>query len=277
MEGVYVKHVMAELGFELPLRMWTDSTAGRAAATRLGVGRIKHLMIQDLYVQGMVQAKMLQINKVATENNLADILTKPVSRETLERLARGAGVADSAGLTGELVTISALNIKPVLPRLMPWKPARLLRTVCIAAVLSLGDGAKQDNNDNKYDYSFLGILIFQVVLLILGAVAFGRFRTAGERAQYVDKIVEVPTIIYMDSVRNTFVKECRDKSTNTNKEDYENYGTDVIFPGQRLYLARYGETVHISRMCEGLSKRTHPLTERTMCKLCTPQKLRDGR
>ena len=270
-EGIYVKHVMEELGFELPLRMWTDSTAGRAAATRLGVGRIKHLTIQDLYVQGLVQAKMLQINKVATEHNLADILTKPVPRETLERLAPGAGVADSDGLTGELVTISALNIKPVQQRLMPWKPSKLLKTVCIASVLNLVNGAEQDNDD-KYNYNILGIMIFQL-LFFIGAVAIGRMWTTGERVRYVEKIVEKPTIVYMDEVHNTFIKECFDKSTNTNasKEDYTRYDT-LIYPGQRVYLARFGEVAHFSTKCIGLRKVTHPLTERTMCRVCTPKK-----
>ena len=180
-------------------------------------------------------------------------------------------MADSDGLTGELVTISALNIKPVQQRLMPWKPSKLLKTVCIASVLNLVNGAKQDNDD-KYNYNIFGIMIFQLMFFI-GAVAIGRIWTTGERVRYVEKIVEKPTIVYMDEVHNTFIRECRDKGTNTEtgKEDYMRNDT-LIHPGQRVYLARFGEVAHFSTTCIGLRKMKHPLTERTMCRVCTPKK-----
>ena len=56
-EGIYVNEVMKSTGIDLPMRNWTDSSAGRAAARRLGCGRMRHLDAGALFIQGLVEQK----------------------------------------------------------------------------------------------------------------------------------------------------------------------------------------------------------------------------
>ena len=45
---------------------------------------MKHIELRQLWLQEQVRSKMLEIEKISTEQNLADVLTKPLSRERLE-------------------------------------------------------------------------------------------------------------------------------------------------------------------------------------------------
>ena len=47
-EGLGVQSVAADLGYELSLRVWVDSTAARAVASRTGLGKVRHLEVRYL-------------------------------------------------------------------------------------------------------------------------------------------------------------------------------------------------------------------------------------
>jgi hypothetical protein len=85
-EALFVQRTLAEVGITVPITIYSDSSAGRAIAQRQGVGRVKHLAVKALYVQDLVQAKAINIMRVKSEENPADLMTKPVSASTLARL-----------------------------------------------------------------------------------------------------------------------------------------------------------------------------------------------
>ena len=55
----------------IKLNLKTDSTVCKSIGTRQGVGRIKHLEIRSLWLQGHVKAKRIYIQKVGTRENPA--------------------------------------------------------------------------------------------------------------------------------------------------------------------------------------------------------------
>ena len=57
-----------------------------AIASREGLGKAKHIQIQDLWIQGEVKSKRTRLEKVASEHNLADLMTKNLPSETIDYL-----------------------------------------------------------------------------------------------------------------------------------------------------------------------------------------------
>jgi len=81
----YVKYVMSiarDFGMNLNGLVRTDSTAALGMTQRSGLGgRTRHIQVQYLWLQESVCKKELGLSKVASEDNLADILTKCVPNE----------------------------------------------------------------------------------------------------------------------------------------------------------------------------------------------------
>ena len=68
------------------LCVWTDSTVGKSIVSRFGASRkTKHVQLRYLYVQELVSSGMVRIKKVLGTLNPADILTKYVPKDTLQR------------------------------------------------------------------------------------------------------------------------------------------------------------------------------------------------
>ena len=76
----------ADLGRNLKPRLALDATAAKGIAARRGVGKIRHLETQTLWLQRHVTNKRLTVEKVAGDSNPADLGTKHVERATLTRL-----------------------------------------------------------------------------------------------------------------------------------------------------------------------------------------------
>ena len=51
-----LQSVARDLGFQWPLRMFTDATAAIGICHRKGLGKIRHLAVADLWVQDKVRA-----------------------------------------------------------------------------------------------------------------------------------------------------------------------------------------------------------------------------
>ena len=71
----------------------SDSKAGRAMATRLGAGKVRHLSVRFLWIQEYVRKQLLQVLPVLGTENPADVCTKHVSQETLLRHLWKLGLA----------------------------------------------------------------------------------------------------------------------------------------------------------------------------------------
>jgi hypothetical protein len=90
-EGLGVQSVAADLGWELSLRIWVDSTAARAVASRTGLGKVRHLEVRYLWVQEALKGGRLQIKKVPGVDNPADVATKGLGEADATRLLGSVG------------------------------------------------------------------------------------------------------------------------------------------------------------------------------------------
>ena len=68
-----------------------DSTAAKGTATRIGIGKIKHLDTGWLWIQEVVKAGVVTLEKINGKVNPADLLTKPKSAAEAARLASSLG------------------------------------------------------------------------------------------------------------------------------------------------------------------------------------------
>ena len=74
--GIGLKQLYQYLGVELKLRVSMDATAGIAMARRQGLGTAKHICTQYIWVQERIRNQELELRKVQTKENLADLLAK---------------------------------------------------------------------------------------------------------------------------------------------------------------------------------------------------------
>ena len=85
--GLGLQALHHDLGIELPIRAWTDSSAALGIGGRQGLGRLRHLECHSLWVQQRLRRGEFKLLKVAGEANPADLFTKHLeSRAKLDQL-----------------------------------------------------------------------------------------------------------------------------------------------------------------------------------------------
>ena len=57
--------------------MYSDAAAAIGTANRIGVGKLRHVAVRDLWVQHALQKKRFSLYKIPGKQNPADGLTKP--------------------------------------------------------------------------------------------------------------------------------------------------------------------------------------------------------
>ena len=82
-----MKAMMKDLGVNLQgdhrIKVITDATAAKGIAMRKGLGPVRHIETNTLWVQEKVSNKEIIIEKIGGKQNIADALTKPVDQRDL--------------------------------------------------------------------------------------------------------------------------------------------------------------------------------------------------
>ena len=68
-----------------------DASAAKSIASRMGSGKVRHIEVNQLWLQSKVAAGEVKIEKVVGDKNLADALTKAVDRNKIEEHVRKTG------------------------------------------------------------------------------------------------------------------------------------------------------------------------------------------
>ena len=85
--GLGMRALYSDIGYALPLRLWTDSSAAIGIASRQGLGKLRHVECTSLWLQQRLRHKDLEIRKIAGESNPADLYTKFIeSKVKIEQL-----------------------------------------------------------------------------------------------------------------------------------------------------------------------------------------------
>ena len=84
--GLGQQALYRDVGFELPLRVWTDISSAIGICGRQGLGKLRHLECHTLWVQQRVRRKEIELRKVAGTFNPAGLFTKhPESQKKLDQ------------------------------------------------------------------------------------------------------------------------------------------------------------------------------------------------
>ena len=74
--GLGVRGIMGDLGIIGKVRVYTDSSAAKGISARKGLGRVRHIEINQLWVQDKIRSGDIEVIKVDGDKNLGDALTK---------------------------------------------------------------------------------------------------------------------------------------------------------------------------------------------------------
>ena len=97
--GLGIKALSSDLGvtYLSPINVNTDASAAIGIASRIGLGKVRHIEVNQLWLQEKVAKGVISIIKVGTDDNLADALTKAVSAESMMKHLAGIGAMICAG------------------------------------------------------------------------------------------------------------------------------------------------------------------------------------
>ena len=85
-EGLGIQSVARDLGISCRLNLHLDASATVCLVNRRGLGKVKHVDMQNLWIQEASKSKRFVTKKVGTSVNPADLMTKPMPRPKIEQL-----------------------------------------------------------------------------------------------------------------------------------------------------------------------------------------------
>ena len=74
---------MRGFGVDLSIAIMTDASAAKGIACRKGLGKVRHIEVNQLWIQDRVANGDIVINKINGKENIADILTNHVNAEDI--------------------------------------------------------------------------------------------------------------------------------------------------------------------------------------------------
>ena len=115
-DALYVKQIFDELGLKNEVILETDASAAFQAAQKLSGSRMKHLEMADAFIRQIVKRRLVKLRKIPGGENVADILTKHVSKEVLDKHWNATGWRqheESSAIVAKLERVNRLcDIKP---------------------------------------------------------------------------------------------------------------------------------------------------------------------
>ena len=75
--------MLEDFGINVGVAIKTDASAAKGIANRRGLGKVRHIAVNQLWIQDRVARGDLTIGKINGKENIADILTKHVNAEDI--------------------------------------------------------------------------------------------------------------------------------------------------------------------------------------------------
>lgn len=112
-----------DIGLNLPIRVWTDSSAAIGIGGRQGLGKLRHLECHSLWVQQRLRRREFKLLKVAGEANPADLFTKHL--ESQAKLNQLVELFGCRFMEGRASSAPALKSEYAVPAHIVHDPAVL--------------------------------------------------------------------------------------------------------------------------------------------------------
>ena len=89
-----IRSLLEDMGVKMTVRIMTDSSAALGISKRRGLGKVRHIELNQLWLQDKVSTGDIDIRKVKGTENIADALTKHIDQPQLKLAYAGnkAGV-----------------------------------------------------------------------------------------------------------------------------------------------------------------------------------------
>jgi hypothetical protein len=100
-EGLFIKSILKELNFVVDLQIFTDSSSALNVTARRGAGRLRHLVVKELWLQQAVRSKLLRVLFTPGAMNVSDMFTKPLPRPRYAELSSPVGLSDLEATSAE--------------------------------------------------------------------------------------------------------------------------------------------------------------------------------
>ena len=91
-EGEGLVSLLKDFDFDVTLCVESDAAAAIGITRRLGLGRVRHLAVSDLWIQQKVRQGSVVVEKVPGTRNTSDMCTKALDGTRLEELMKRAGL-----------------------------------------------------------------------------------------------------------------------------------------------------------------------------------------
>ena len=120
-DALHLKSLLQEMKLQqlakpLELVVYTDSSSGKALASKLGLTRkSKRVQLRYLFMQDLVASGELKLSKIPTEKNPADLLTKYLTASTLHKLLPKLGVMTRAADSKDLLSMISFELPACSP------------------------------------------------------------------------------------------------------------------------------------------------------------------
>lgn len=176
--GIETLSLLADCGTTATVDVGSDSTAARGIASRIGVGKLKHVQIRFLWIQQEVRERRITIYKENTDTNTADLNTKHLSGDRITRLLGMLPVlmfynmkslkGQSRAASGALMTL----LVALLPEINEAKTTGNALKLRGASTMPLVLTVEEDG----YTYRYLEVqtLLYGVLALLLGLAVLKR-------------------------------------------------------------------------------------------------------
>ena len=81
-----------DFGFEAAVEVYIDSSAAKSTASRIGVGKMRHIHTKLLRIQEAVRDGRIKLTKISGGHNPADVLRRPMSLSEMNGQLQSVGI-----------------------------------------------------------------------------------------------------------------------------------------------------------------------------------------
>ena len=81
--------VFRDMGIKQEIVLYTDSSAAKGISTRRGLGKLRHVELNELWLQDQVSRGRIAVRKIKGEDNFSDSLTKHSSPDRIRQTMMG--------------------------------------------------------------------------------------------------------------------------------------------------------------------------------------------
>ena len=109
--GIHTEHIFTDLQVDVIVRLESDSTSASGICRRRGVGRLRRIHKNELWLQDQVAAKNVELGRVPSEDNEADLGTRYLETNRIKKCVAKMEMLFAGAWAGEqLLVVSGTEV-----------------------------------------------------------------------------------------------------------------------------------------------------------------------